>query len=286
MTPPQNSLPPANIPLAFFRETALGFEPLPLAAGAWSPDSVNGPAVCGLLARSLEIEHCPDGFTPARLTVDLFRLTQRRPVSVRTTVVRSGNRIRVADAELVQDEVTVARASAVFLRRSEQPPGDLWTRGDDPAPPPAELLGATGMPLWGSDEHPDGWTHELAEHQNGSRKRCWQTPVPVVLGRPASAFAAAATIGESASLMTNWGSAGVGFINADLTMALTRAVQGTAIGVEADSHLSLDGIAVGSATLFDRAGSFGTCVVTALANAERQVDFAEDRFAAMRSGQV
>ncbi|MET7768037.1 acyl-CoA thioesterase domain-containing protein [Nocardia sp. NPDC005366] len=270
------------LPLAFFEETEFGFVPLPLAAGAWSPDTVNGPSICGLLARSLEIEHCAPGFTPARLTVDLFRPTLRRPVTVRTTLVRSGNRIRVADAELVQDATTVARASAVFLRRSEQPPGELWTRGDEPAPPPSELLGDVGRPLWGSDEHPAGWTHELVEHQNGSRKRCWQTPVPVVLDRPASAFAAAATIGESASLMTNWGSAGVGFINADLTIALTRAVEGTAIGVEADSHLSLDGIAVGSATLFDRAGSFGTCVVTALANAERQVDFAEDRFAEMR----
>ncbi|MGW4367431.1 acyl-CoA thioesterase domain-containing protein [Nocardia takedensis] len=272
------------VPPAFFEQTAAGFEPLAYAASAWSREMVNGPAVCALLARCLETEHGAADFVPARLTVDLFRPTLRRTVNVRTNAVRTGNRIRVADAELVQDGAVVARASAVFLRASEQPPGDLWTRDRLPAPPPAELLGAPGQPLWGSDAHPDGWTTELADHQNGSRKRCWQTPVATVLGQPLSPFAAVATIGESTSLMTNWSSVGVGFINADVTIALSRPVQGTAIGVEADGHLSTAGISVGSATLFDRAGAFGSCVVTALANAQRTVDFAEEQFAEMRRG--
>ncbi|WP_054816583.1 acyl-CoA thioesterase domain-containing protein [Nocardia arizonensis] len=272
------------VPPAFFEQTELGFEPLAYAASAWARDMVNGPAICALLARSLEIEYGASAFTPSRLTVDLFRPVLRRPLTVRTAIVRDGNRIRVADAELVQEGAAVARASAVFLRRSQQPPGELWTRTDLPKPPPADLLGVPGRPLWGSDEHPDGWSGELSEHQNGSRKRCWQTPVPTVLGQPLSPFAAAATIGESASLMTNWSSVGVGFINADLTIALTRAVEGTAIGVEGDSHLSVDGISVGAATLFDRAGAFGSSIVTAVANAQRTVDFAEERFAEMRRG--
>lgn len=85
-------------------------------------------------------------------------------------------------------------------------------------------------------------------------------------------------------MMTNWGSEGIGFINTDLTLALARPAIGPEIGLEADSHISADGIAVGSATLFDRSGSFGTCMVTALSNADRQVDFADGSVFVARAG--
>ncbi|MEV6341430.1 thioesterase family protein [Nocardia vinacea] len=261
-------------PYAFFAAKDDGFEPLPFAASSWSPKMVNGPAICGLLARALEQQHCAPGFTPARLTVDLFRPTLRKPVTVVTELVRDGRRIRVADAALMQDGEAVARASAVFLKRSAQPPGELWTRAESPQPPLVPIADGPTTPMWNSDGSADGWSSRISEHQNNGRKRMWQAPLSVVEGEPPSAFAAAAMIGESTSLMTNWGTAGIGFINADLTLALARPVIGLEIGVEADSHISADGIAVGSATLFDRSGSFGTCVVTALSNADRQVDFA------------
>ncbi|MFI7671342.1 thioesterase family protein [Nocardia sp. NPDC049526] len=261
-------------PYAFFAATEDGFEPLPFAASSWSPNMVNGPAICGLLARALEQQHCAPEFTPARLTVDLFRPTLAKPVTVVTELVREGRRIRVADAALMQDGVDVARASVVFLKRSQQPPGELWTRAESPQPPPVPIADGPTAPMWNSDGTADGWSTRIGEHQNSGRKRMWQAPLSVVEGEPPSAFAAAAMIGESTSLMTNWGTAGIGFINADLTLALARPVIGLEIGVEADSHISADGIAVGSATLFDRSGSFGTCVVTALSNADRQVDFA------------
>ncbi|WP_281197664.1 thioesterase family protein [Nocardia pseudovaccinii] len=262
--------------LGFFEETALGFEPLPFAASAWSPDMINGPAICGLLAQALEREHGRDGFVPARLTVDLFRPTRRQPVQVVTESVRDGRRIRVADAALMQDGVDVARATAVFLKKSVQPPGELWTRQDQPAPPPVEISPPTDLPrapMWGSDAHADGWSTRIGEHQNGSRKRTWQVPMSLIEGQTPSAFVGATIIGEGTSMMTNWGSAGIGFINTDLTLALARPAVGTEIGLEADMHISAEGVAVGTATLFDRHGSFGTCVVTALSNAERQVDF-------------
>jgi hypothetical protein len=265
---------------AFFVATDRGFEPLPMAASAWSSDMINGPAICALMARALEREHCVEGFTPARLTVDLFRPTLAKPMQVVTEVVRSGQRIRVADAALMQDGKDVARASVIFLKRSVQPPGQVWTRDAHPEPPPGPVATGPTRPLWNSDGNADGWSARIGEHQNESRKRTWQVPVPVFAGETPSAFVGAAMIGEATSMMTNWGSAGIGFINADMTLALARLPVGSEVGVEADSHISAEGIAVGSATLFDRSGSFGTCVVTALSNAERQVDFANDEMLA------
>ncbi|WP_328408697.1 thioesterase family protein [Nocardia sp. NBC_00403] len=271
-------------PYAFFAATGHGFEPLPFAVSAWSSTMINGPAICGLLARALELQHCSAEFTPARLTVDLFRPTLNKPVTVVTELVREGKRIRVADAALMQDGADVARATAIFLKRSVQPPGEVWTRGDGPRPPEVPIADGPTPPLWNSDGRPDGWSSRIGEHQNGGRKRTWQVPMSVIEGETSSPFAGAAMIGEATSMMTNWGSEGIGFINTDLTLALARPAIGPEIGLEADSHISADGIAVGSATLFDRSGSFGTCMVTALSNADRQVDFADGSVFVARAG--
>jgi hypothetical protein len=76
---------------------------------------------------------------------------------------------------------------------------------------------------------------------------------------------------EQTSMVTNWSSAGVGFINTDLTLALVRMPEGADIGLEADNHLSRNGIAAGTATLFDRHGTFGSAMITAVSNAARQI---------------
>lgn len=73
---------------------------------------VSGPAVVAALARELEAGHGHAEFHPARLTVDLFAPVRFVPLRVRTRSVREGNRIRVADAEVLQGpDAVVARAT-------------------------------------------------------------------------------------------------------------------------------------------------------------------------------
>ncbi|MBF6327802.1 thioesterase family protein [Nocardia transvalensis] len=232
-----------------------------------------GPALCGVLARALENGHGGDGFAPVRLTVDLFKPARMRRLSVSTTRVREGTRIRLADAVVIQDETPVARASAIFLRPSQQPPGTIWTRDRKPMPPPLELAppqARPDAPLWNSDASAE-WTRRVSDHENASRKRCWQHPLPLIAGEEPSPFVTVAMAAEQTSMVTNWGDAGIGFINTDLTVALSRLPVDSWIGLEADNHLSENGIAVGTTTLFDRHGPFGTAMTTALANAARQI---------------
>ena len=47
------------------------------------------------------------------------------------------------------------------------------------------------------------------------------------------------------------------------------------LGIEADNHITADGISVGTATLYDRKGPFGTGMVTAVSNAAAQIDFSK-----------
>lgn len=271
---------PAEPPVAFFAAEGDGFRPLPTAASRWSADMVTGPAVCGIVARALESDHGEPGFRPARLTVDLFRAVRADLLHVATRRVRDGNRIRVADADVIQAGEVVARASLVLLRTSEAPPGEVWQGGHRLAGPSDEVRAAAGglvAPWFGSGEDGPNWTSSMADHEGAGRKRMWTRMPQVVAGEDATPFARAAMTGETTSLMTNWGTAGVGFINADVTVALARLPVGDEVGVEADGHLTAEGIAVGTATLYDQDGPIGSSIVTAIANARRQVDVARTR---------
>lgn len=262
---------------AFFTLDDSGaYVPTIFARSAWSDSMVNGPAVVAAAARSLEAEHGAEGFQPARLTVDLFAPVRTEPLTARTTEVRAGNRIRVADVTLSQGDKPVARATLVQLRRGEQPPGQIWRSGRR-VEPPAESDPAPTKPgsnvFFGSGDGPDPWDRDMGLHQNDQRKRFWIHPLDVVVGEPASPFQRAGIVAESTSLMTHWGDEGIGFINADLTVALARLPRSRDLGIEADEHISSDGVAVGTASLFDRDGVFATGTVVAVSNAGRQIDF-------------
>ena len=85
-------------------------------------------------------------------------------------------------------------------------------------------------------------------------------------------------VAEGTSLVTNLGTKGIGYINGDLTVALSRLPLDNWIGIQGDSHWASDGIAVGTATLFDHQGAFGSGMVTAVANPAAQIDFTRDSF--------
>lgn len=272
---------------AFFRLDDSGaYVPTRYAGSAWSESMVNGPAVVAAAARSLEREFGSHDFQPARLTVDLFAPVRTEPLVVVTEEVRSGNRIRVADAGVLQDGKPVARATLVQLRRGEQPPGQVWHSGRRVEPPleadPAQARPGSNV-FFGSGPDPQSWDRDMGLHQNDQRKRFWHHPLDVVEGESATPFQRAVVLAESTSLMSHWGDEGIGFINADLTVALARLPRSGDIGIEADEHLSDAGVAVGTASLFDRDGVFGTGTVVAVSNAGRQIDFTRRRTAGPRA---
>ena len=102
--------------------------------------------------------------------------------------------------------------------------------------------------------------------------------MPIVLDEPVTAFQAVASIADNTSLVTNWGTDGVEYINSDISLALARRPAGVAIGLRALDHVAADGIAVGTAEVFDRLGPLGTATVTCLANALRTVDFSDSQY--------
>jgi hypothetical protein len=257
--------------------------PTELAKSLWGTDQLHGVALSGMLARALERTVAALGredLRAARYTVDLFKAARTRPCRTTTTVVREGNRICLVDATIEQEGVAVARASGLFLKVSEQAPGEVWEPTDTPQPPPADVAPPTDdphVPLFSSEGI--GWSDSFGDHQNAARKATWQVAVPVVPGERPSGFVAAASVADATSMVTNWGAGGVEHINTDITLTLAREPVGVEIGLAASDRVSADGIAVGTAVMFDRAGRLGTSVVTSLANVRRGIDFEKEVFA-------
>lgn len=90
-----------------------------------------------------------------------------------------------------------------------------------------------------------------------------------------SPFERAAFLGDATSMVCNWGTEGVGYISCDITVTLSRLPQGSEIGLRALDQVATQGISVAMATMYDRTGPLGTCVVNSLSNARRQVNLAE-----------
>lgn len=255
---------------AFFTKEGAQYLPTPIAMSSWSPTQVSGPAICGLLARELDTRSPGPEFVPARFTVDLFRPVGDDPATLRSTVVREGKRICVADAELLQRGEVHSRATVVYLRTGETPEGQLWQPGRELPVPDTPDTETGAHPLFKSGD--GAWTKDFAATQNGARKAMWQNMLPVVAGEPVTPFQRAGMAADAASLMSNWGTAGIGYINSDVTLTLARLPEGPGIGLIAQDEVAAAGISVGAVTVYDRSGALGAAVVTALSNARRQVD--------------
>ncbi|MFI6995265.1 thioesterase family protein [Nonomuraea wenchangensis] len=252
-------MPPTT---AFFTRKQGELVPAPHARSPWSPDMLHGRLLGGLSARALEERYAEPGMHFARLTVDLFRNSPLLPITVETTLVRDGRRIRVADAVLSTDQGPIGRVTAVLLRQGEQPEGEqsIVTPAWDERPPEHEPVTADGwqppFDLW-----------RVTEWGEPGPGRVWMRETyPLVDDEPVTPVVRAALAADFASPLANVGTSGLGFINADYTLTLARLPEGELIGVEATGHLSASGVATGQVTMHDTAGPFGFCLVTAVAN--------------------
>lgn len=263
--------------------------PTSYSQSLWAPNTLHGPAVCGVAARSAESDFGRPGFRPARFTIDLFKAARTAPTTTEGRIIRDGGRIRVVEVDVVQfvdgaaTPVTVARSTTVFIREATNPPGRRWTRPAVeqvwPDLPADDLRGYFRDP-----DSPDAeWRRDMAPMQAPVRKRMSTAGVPVVAGEQLTPFLRAVLAAEATSLVGNWGAGGIGFINCDLTVVLARLPADTRVVVETDSHLEADGISSSTANLYDSHGQFGTGAVVGVNNAAASIDFtavvAEERYA-------
>jgi Thioesterase-like superfamily len=251
--------------LPFFTRNCDAFMPTEVANGPWDPKSMHGRVVIGLLAHAIEERHGGADFVPARLTVDMFRLPNiSSPVEVRTRSIRDGLRIRVIEADFFSDGVPMARGSCQLLRRTENPPGNVWSPPKWDVPRPSDIPIPTDARLSMHGK----WTTRPIVGTMGALgpRRLWMSEVrDLIEGVSVSPFVRVALAADFASPFANAGDHGLGFINSDATLYLHRLPATEWIGLEVVNHHATDGIAIGECWLYDEEGAIGTATVAALA---------------------
>jgi hypothetical protein len=263
--------PARSVPTCFFVTDGNDYVPTRLTRGPWGP-SISGNYVGGLLARTIEQGVDDVDLHPARLTVDLLRPVALQPVRMHSSVVRDGRRLRVVDAVMTQNDVMVARASALFLRRSEHAVDTVWTSPVTmPAVPAEPDVLADDVPMvlhsFGRDPVAGSPGVGVTEWRHHGQKFAWMRETKLLVDdEPLSPFTRAVMAADVTSSLTHWGTEGLKFINADYTITLSRLPEGIYIGLASVTHYSHAGVATGVATLFDETGPIGSGMATALAN--------------------
>jgi hypothetical protein len=201
---------------------------------------------------------------PARFTIDMYRLPDLSAAEISVRPIREGRRIKVIDAEYSVGGVSQARATCVFLRKSENPAGNVWTPPTWDAPKPADIPPPTdqrgGMGgMWMTKPISGGFG-------TVGVKKLWMAEVrDLVGGTPFTPFTRVAIAADFASPFANSGDQGLGWINSDITLYLHRLPVTEWIGFEVKNHGATDGVAIGECWLYDEQGPIGTSSVIALA---------------------
>jgi hypothetical protein len=246
---------------AFYRAEGDIYHPNPVSAGPWRADSLMGRVVVGLLGFEIERLHLEPDFIPARLTVDLHRMPDFSPVSIVTRVVRGGGRIRLIEAEFMSGGESAAKATCQLLRRTEPPPGRVWTPSDWDAPPPEAIPAPESHARWKWHVRPitGGVGHV-------GLKRAWMRDYrELVAGAPLTPFAQAALAADFVSPFSNIGDQGAGYINTDVTLYLQRLPEQGWVGFEVTDHQASAGVALGQCRLYDKLGPIGFAAAAAVA---------------------
>jgi hypothetical protein len=260
----------------FFTREHDAFIPTKVADGPWNPNSLHGRVIIGLLAFVIEQRHGSDEFVPARLTVDMFRLPNMAPIEVTTKLIRDGLRIKLVEAEFFSGGTVTARASCQLLRKTKNPPGQVWSPPNWDVPAPADIAAPIDPHLSMNGK----WTIRPITGAMGTvgPRRLWMSEVrDLVEGAPLTPLVRVAVAADFASPFANAGAQGLGYINSDVTLYLHRLPVQQWIGFAVMNHHATDGVAIGECFLYDQQGPIGTATVAALAQRKSMVTVAPPR---------
>ena len=242
-----------------------------LALAGWSDNGQHGGVVAALLGRAIESVPTLAPMEVARLTTELFRLVPIVPLRLVTEVVREGKKIQVVSARAFgPDGTEFARALGLRLRVSELSlPEDANPALHVPTP---DDLDPEDMAEWGIGEVEHTLYHrhavEVREINDGFKLRgpgaMWmRVHAPLVAGETVSPLTRAVVTADFINGLSRLVDTDkVLFMNADLSVHLSRLPRGEWIGVTASSRYQPGGRGIASGELFDIDSVFGRSTQT------------------------
>ena len=233
----------------------------PFAAGPWNATMQHGSAPSALVTYLAEQMPTASPMQVVRMTIDLLRPVPVAPLTYQTDVLREGRKIQLCGITLLANNVVVARATVLKIRRETQ---DLPPEITDP---PLELPGPdTGLPLpvRPGNAFMGGLSTCVVRGRlmgSGPGAIWYRLDRAMIEGAATSqvmraVVAADFSNGTSAALpFAEWT-----FLNADLTVSLARPPIGDWILLDSESWIGPDGTGLAASKLADVNGYFGRAV--------------------------
>ena len=237
------------------------YTPTVFTRGPWDPTMLHGGPVAALFAEVLQ-GIAPSESHPVRLTVDLVRPVPLAPLDMSTEVVRTGRRLQVVAGELRAAGKVVARATLALVAPAPfdasrynpplTPPEDGPDDDVDPGwRPPAGAESFVGGAMEFRFAPPIGLGHGVGW------LRLRRAVVPGLAISPLARAAAAADVGNAVSARRDPGLPRVSFVNADLSLSLSRLPEGEWIRLESFARWEGTGIGWVRSNMSDRGGEVG-----------------------------
>jgi hypothetical protein len=231
----------------------------PHAAGPWDATMQHGSAPAALVAWAAEAIATPVPMRIARVTVDLMRPVPLKPLTLQAEVLRTGRKIQLCAIRLRADGVIVAAGSVLKIRQQPQPlPSGI---ADPTLTLPLPEASVEDPAQFSNSPFVTGMQLRAARGKFGvpGPGAIWYRVVrPLVEGEAVSQAVRAVVAadfcnGTSAALdFRHWL-----FLNADLTVSMTREPVGEWILLDAESWIGPDGTGLAMARLADQKGYFG-----------------------------
>ena len=241
---------------AFFVPDGDGWVATSHTRGPWSRDHQHGGPPAALIAHAVEAA-APELFV-ARFTVDFLRPVPIDRVRVRLDPLRHGSKVQRWIGLLLHAETIVAHAVITLIRRDAVSVKPLT---DTQALPLPEASRPFQFPFFReADGYHTAMETRLARGEFGSgRAAAWMRQrVPLVPDTPPSPLervliAADSGSGVSAAIDHRRQTA----VNADLTVALSRPLEGEWVGLDSISTYEPHGIGLADTRICDTRGTVG-----------------------------
>jgi hypothetical protein len=235
--------------------------PQPAARGPWKPEALHGAAVAALLGGAFDTQ----GWTVTRVSVDLLGSVPFAPMRLMVTPVSGGRRVMRQTATLLVDDHPVAVADCVCVRHVELDFEASPLAHDSPfanmATPDLTTVrsGVAERVGWECFDSLAVAVAMLKPVAKGTLGYWIRLVAPVVEGRDTTGLQRVLAAADHSSGSTNlhlpfqrWS-----FMNADLSVHLSRPLAGEWVGVISSSIAQPLGAGLGLGTLFDAQGRLG-----------------------------
>jgi hypothetical protein len=231
--------------------------------GPWSRQMQHGGPPSALILREME-RLAPAGGHLARLTVDFLAPVPVAPLTVRTTVLRPGRRVRLLGAEVRAEGRTVLTSRGWWRRQTADLVPEVPDTGADAFPDPDTVPEAPGDDVL-SRFLDHGWVRamEFRSVRGGFTVpgpcRVWVRPrLPLVEGEAPSPTQLAVLVADGSSGLSSALDFRTHlFSNLDLNLSFLRVPEGGWVAVDAATALDAAGGGSTVARLGDRRGVYG-----------------------------